>query len=117
MSLHSIHDVWSSHLQGASFLLGSVRRLGLSCHVLIEIIIRTGANKKAIYFKDIDLPSYQSLSTYSDVFAVSQQDVRLLLHFRRPLSVFCDILESDLHRRAERINSAFRYAHGKTKRP
>jgi WD repeat-containing protein 21A len=43
--------------------------------------MRTGADKKAIYFQDIDLPSFEKLLTYSDVFGIFQQDVRLRVRF------------------------------------
>jgi len=54
MSLRDVGDVWNSHLHGPSLLLG--------------------ADKKAIYFQDIDLPSFEKLLTYSDVFGIFQQD-------------------------------------------
>ncbi|KAF8236366.1 hypothetical protein L208DRAFT_1252462 [Tricholoma matsutake] len=54
VNLHNVHDIWNSHLLGSSLLLG--------------------ADKRAIYFQHIDLSSFQTLDTHSDVFAVSQQD-------------------------------------------
>jgi DDB1- and CUL4-associated factor 4 len=81
MSLRNVHDIWSSHLLGSSLLLGDLRQLSLSFGVLIMTIIRTGADKKAVYFQDIDLSSFQTLDTHSDIFAVSQQNVCLLVHF------------------------------------
>jgi hypothetical protein len=49
--------------------------------MLVMTITCTGVDKKAIYFQDIDLSSFQTLNTHSDIFAVSQQDVCLLVHF------------------------------------
>lgn len=79
MNLRNVHDIWNSHLLGSSLLLGDLRRLGLSSCTNSHHI--TGADKKAIYFQDIDLTSFQTLETHSDIFAVSQQDVCLPPHY------------------------------------
>ncbi|KAF5382476.1 hypothetical protein D9615_003020 [Tricholomella constricta] len=55
LSLNTVHDIWSSHLQDIALVLG--------------------VNKKAVYLPDIDLStSIQNLETHSDVFSVWQHE-------------------------------------------
>ncbi|KAG5719273.1 Dual specificity phosphatase ibp1 [Termitomyces sp. T112] len=52
LSLTGLHDIWSSHFEEASLVLG--------------------VSTKAVYMSDIDAFSVQHLETHSDVFAVRQ---------------------------------------------
>ncbi|KAF9006880.1 WD40 repeat-like protein [Hymenopellis radicata] len=53
LTLNRVHDIWTSHLQDRSLVLG--------------------ADKKAVLIRDIEMQAVEMLNTQSDVFAVSQR--------------------------------------------